>query len=83
MSPIKEVILVEGKNDTKKVKKIFPNVETFVTNRYDITKPKINVIKKINETRGIICFLDPDRVGKRIRDILIKEIPDKSEAKRS
>ena len=76
MSPIKEVILVEGKNDTKKVKKIFPNVETFETNGYDITKPKINLIKKINETRGIICFLDPDRVGKRIRDILIKEIPD-------
>ena len=76
MSAIKEVILVEGKNDTKKVKKIFPNVETFETNGYDITKPKINLIKKINETRGIICFLDPDRVGKRIRDILIKEIPD-------
>ena len=41
MSPIKEVILVEGKNDTKKVKKIFPNVETFETNGYDITKPKL------------------------------------------
>ncbi|MGL5591630.1 MAG: ribonuclease M5 [Mycoplasmoidaceae bacterium] len=75
MELIKEVILVEGKNDSKKIKKIFPNVETFETNGYDITKSKINLIKKINESRGIICFLDPDRVGKKIRDILIKEIP--------
>ncbi|MGL5246017.1 MAG: ribonuclease M5 [Mycoplasmoidaceae bacterium] len=75
MKIIKEVILVEGKNDSKKIKKIFPNIETFETNGYDITKQKINLIKKINDTRGIICFLDPDRVGKKIRDILIKEIP--------
>ncbi|MGL5640159.1 MAG: ribonuclease M5 [Mycoplasmoidaceae bacterium] len=75
MELIKEVILVEGKNDSKKIKKIFPNIETFETNGYDITKSKINLIKKINEARGIVCFLDPDRVGKRIRDILIKEIP--------
>ena len=76
MGPIKEEILVEGKNDTKEGKKIFPNVETVETNRNDITKPKINLIKKINATRGIKSFPDPDRVGKRIRDILIKEIPD-------
>lgn len=72
---IKEVILVEGKNDSKKIKKIFPNIETFETNGYDITESKINLIKKINESRGVICFLDPDRMGKKIRDILIKEIP--------
>ncbi|MGL4617156.1 MAG: ribonuclease M5 [Mycoplasmoidaceae bacterium] len=80
MKNIKEVILVEGKNDSKKIKKIFPNIETFETNGYDITESKINLIKKINETRGIICFLDPDRVGKKIRDILIKEIPNLNHA---
>ena len=67
---------MEGKDDTKKVKKIFPNVETFETNGYDITEPIINLIKKSNETRGIICFVDPDRVGKRIRDIVLTAITD-------
>ena len=75
MSRFKEVILVEGKNDTNKVKKILPNVETYETNGYDNTKPKINLIKKINVTRAIICFLDPDGVGNRTTDIFIKEIP--------
>ena len=47
MIPIKEVILGEGKNDTKKVNKIFPNVETIETNGYDITNPKIQLVHLI------------------------------------
>ncbi|MGL4647134.1 MAG: ribonuclease M5 [Mycoplasmoidaceae bacterium] len=76
----KEIILVEGKNDTQKIKRIFPNAETIETNGYDLTKDKIELIKKINSERGIICFLDPDRVGKKIRDVLIKEIPNLTHA---
>ncbi len=80
MKRIKEVVIVEGKNDSSKIKKIFPNIETFETNGFNLDKKKINLIKEINIKRGIICFLDPDDMGKKIRNILIKEFPNSKQA---
>ena len=71
---IKEVIVVEGKNDTKRLKSFF-DCETIETNGLGINKETIDYIKKINEKRGVILFLDPDTPGEKIRDRLNKEIP--------
>ena len=71
---IKEVIVVEGKNDTKRLKSFF-DCETIETNGLGISKETIDYIKEINDKRGIILFLDPDTPGEKIRDRLNKEIP--------
>ena len=69
------IIIVEGKTDTIKLKSIFPNIRTIETNGFAINQEIINLIKKSLETNDVICFLDPDGPGKKIRDIIIKNIP--------
>ena len=71
---IKEVIVVEGTNDTKRLKSFF-DVETIETHGLGLKKETIELIKKINEKRGIILFLDPDSPGEKIRNRLNSEIP--------
>lgn len=71
---IKEVIVVEGKNDTKRLKSFF-DCETIETNGLGLNKETIDYIKKINDTRGIILLLDPDTPGEKIRKRLNEEIP--------
>ncbi|QBQ08212.1 ribonuclease M5 [Spiroplasma gladiatoris] len=67
---IKQIIVVEGKSDTIKLKNIFgiDNVETIETNGLSLNNYTLELIKKINETRGVIIFTDPDGPGSRIRD---------------
>lgn len=71
---INSIVVVEGKTDTEKLKKIF-DVQTFETNGSDITKQKIELLKTINSRMGIILFLDPDQVGKKIRSQILEKIP--------
>jgi len=71
---IKEVIVVEGKNDTKRLQMYF-DCETIETHGLGLSKDTINLIKKINENRGVILFLDPDAPGEKIRNKLNSEIP--------
>jgi ribonuclease M5 len=71
---IKEVVIVEGKTDTQKLKKIF-DVQTFETNGSDINSNKIELLRIINEKTGIILFLDPDVTGKKIRSQILERIP--------
>ena len=71
---IKEVIVVEGTNDTKRLKSFF-DVETIETHGLGLKKETIELIKKINESRGVILFLDPDTSGEKIRNRLNNEIP--------
>jgi len=71
---IKEVIVVEGKNDTNKLKSYFDcdTIETHGTCLSDFT---ISLIKRLNETRGVIVFCDPDSPGDYIRNKLNEKIP--------
>lgn len=71
---IKEVIVVEGKNDTKNLKRFF-ECETIETHGLGLNKETINFIKEVNNKRGIILFLDPDSPGEKIRKRLNDEIP--------
>jgi len=65
---IKQVIIVEGKTDTEKLRQIFgPELETIETNGLNLNEQTINLIRKVNENQGIIVFTDPDGPGKRIR----------------
>ena len=66
---IKEVIVVEGKSDYTLLKS-FLDVEIIITNGSEISKQTLDLIKKANETTGIIVLTDPDYPGTRIRNII-------------
>ena len=71
---IKEVIVVEGKNDTRRLQSFF-DVETIETHGMSLNKETVELIREINVQRGIILFLDPDTPGEKIRKKLNEEIP--------
>ncbi|MDO5095492.1 MAG: ribonuclease M5 [Peptostreptococcaceae bacterium] len=63
---IKEIIVVEGKDDISAVKKAV-DAELIATNGYGLPKHIRERIKKAGESRGIIILTDPDYAGEKIR----------------
>lgn len=74
MDRIKEVIVVEGKNDTKRIQKTF-DVDCFETGGSAISKSLIDQLKELQKKRGLIIFTDPDFPGEKIRKTIINNIP--------
>ena len=74
MITIKEVIVVEGKTDVATLSNII-KAEFIVTNGFEISEETIELIKKVNETKGVILFLDPDGPGEKIRMKIMNKIP--------
>lgn len=77
MNPI---IVVEGRDDTRRLKEVFPDIETIETQGSAISEETINLIKKAHEIREVIVFTDPDYPGQRIRSIIQQAIPTVSHA---
>ncbi|HLQ70418.1 MAG TPA: ribonuclease M5 [Bacillota bacterium] len=71
---IKEVIVVEGKDDTAKIKQAI-NADTIETNGSAISKRTLEQIRHAQQKRGVIIFTDPDYPGERIRHIIDEAIP--------
>lgn len=71
---IQEVIVVEGKHDTEKLKKYF-DCETIETNGTHLGKEVMERIRYAAKTRGVIVLTDPDSPGNRIRHRIVQEIP--------
>ncbi|MBU5595679.1 ribonuclease M5 [Amphibacillus sp. MSJ-3] len=71
---IKEIIVVEGKDDTAKLKQVF-DVDTIETNGSAINQATLDQIKHAQEKRGVIIFTDPDYPGQRIRHIITNAVP--------
>lgn len=71
---IKEVIIVEGKNDTLKIKRSV-EADTIETNGSAVNKPTLDMIRHAQEKRGVIIFTDPDYPGERIRHIIAGQVP--------
>ena len=67
---IKEVIVVEGKDDISAVKKAV-DAEIIATNGFGFPKDVRERIKKAAETRAIIVLTDPDCAGEKIRKEII------------
>ncbi len=70
---IREIIIVEGKSDTQKIKEAVL-ADTIETNGSAINKETLKVIKHAQEKRGVIIFTDPDYPGERIRNIITREV---------
>ena len=71
---IKEVIVVEGRDDITRVKEAV-NADVFSTSGYGYSK-KIEDLTRIYKTRGLIILTDPDGPGLRIREALISKFPE-------
>lgn len=71
---IKEIIVVEGKSDSIKIKSAV-NADTIETNGSAINRDTLNIIRHASEKRGVIIFTDPDYPGMRIRHIIDEAIP--------
>lgn len=71
---IKEIIVVEGKDDTAAIKRAV-DADTIETSGSAINKETLKLIKHAQETRGVIVFTDPDYPGQRIRSIIKENIP--------
>lgn len=76
---IKEIIVVEGKNDTNKLKQCI-ECETIETSGTHLSKAKLKMLKEVNEQVGIIVFTDPDTPGNLIRSRIIEAIPNAKHA---
>ena len=74
MKKIKEVIVVEGKDDTTKVKQAV-DADTIESNGSAINQEIIERIRHAKEKRGVIIFTDPDAPGERIRMIISEAVP--------
>jgi ribonuclease M5 len=70
---IKEIIVVEGRDDTTAVQQAV-EADTIETNGSAINKATIAKIQLAQQTRGVIVFTDPDYPGERIRKIISEHV---------
>ena len=71
---INEFIVVEGRDDTERVKRAV-QCDTIETNGSAINESTLKVIAQAYETRGVIVLTDPDFPGDKIRNTIQKQIP--------
>ncbi|MFZ0075542.1 MAG: ribonuclease M5 [Exiguobacterium undae] len=71
---LKEVIVVEGRDDTTRLQEVF-DVDTIETNGSAVNEQTLQRIAKALERRGVIVFTDPDFPGDRIRARINERVP--------
>ncbi|WP_163102917.1 ribonuclease M5 [Peribacillus alkalitolerans] len=70
---IKEIIVVEGKDDTVAIKRAL-DADTIETNGSAVSDFTIEQIRHAQEKRGVIILTDPDYPGQRIRNIISSRV---------
>jgi len=76
---IKEVIVVEGKNDIHAVKRAV-DADCITTGGFGLSPYSLDKIQQAYVKRGIIILTDPDCAGERIRSFLNKRFPEAKHA---
>ncbi|MVX67132.1 ribonuclease M5 [Clostridium chromiireducens] len=70
---IKEVIVVEGRDDVDAVKKAI-DAEIIAVGGFGINAKVIERIKEAQKRKGVIVLTDPDFAGEKIRRIISKRV---------
>lgn len=70
---IKEVIVVEGKDDVSALKKAI-DCEVIITGGFGYPEDLIDRIKVAQKNRGVIIFTDPDFAGEKIRNYISQRV---------
>lgn len=73
MKKIKEIIVVEGKDDTVAIKRAV-NADTIETNGSAVNESIIEQVRLAQKTRGVIIFTDPDFPGQKIRNTISEQV---------
>ena len=76
---IKEIIVVEGRDDTQAVKRAV-DCETIETHGFGIKEGVWKSLDTAYRTKGLIIFTDPDHAGDTIRQKIKERYPDSKEA---
>ncbi len=76
---IKEVIVVEGKDDVSAVLRAV-EATIVITNGMGLTDERLNEIKAMAAQQGIIIFTDPDVPGTLIRNRVTEAVPNAKQA---
>ena len=71
---IKEVIVVEGRDDITAVKQAV-DAEMIAVGGFGINAKVIARIKEAQKRKGVIVLTDPDFAGEKIRKIIAKRVP--------
>ena len=71
---IREVIVVEGKNDTNVLQQYF-DCETIETHGTSLDAQTLALIRLAQQRRGVIIFTDPDHPGEYIRRRVNEAVP--------
>ncbi|MGE6632333.1 ribonuclease M5 [Bacillus sp. NPDC077027] len=71
---IKEIIVVEGRDDTARVK-LAVDADTIETNGSAIGEAVIRQVRLAQATRGVIILTDPDFPGEKIRKTIAEAVP--------
>lgn len=72
---MKELIVVEGKNDAAIVRRAFPDADVMITHGWGLSKAQTEALKTANRRRGVIILTDPDHAGELIRRRLSALLP--------
>lgn len=73
MINIKEVIVVEGRDDETAVKKAISG-DIIITHGFGITEKTFKRIEEAHKRCGVIIFTDPDHAGEQIRKRISKRV---------
>lgn len=76
---IKEVIVVEGRDDERAVHRAV-EASTIATHGFGIAQATWQLIEKAYHERGIIVFTDPDFAGEQIRKRISEKFPQAKQA---
>ncbi|GAB6093437.1 ribonuclease M5 [Furfurilactobacillus curtus] len=79
MTKLKEVLVVEGKDDTKRILQAV-EADTFETNGSALSQTMLAQLKQLQATRGIIVMTDPDFNGERLRKLISRAVPEAKHA---
>ena len=76
---IKEVIVVEGRDDTNAINRAVRAI-TIETHGFGISEGTWKKLDRAYEEKGLIIFTDPDHAGNEIRKKLLEKYPHAKEA---
>ena len=80
MKKIKEVLVVEGRSDTARLRQVLGDVDTIETNGSAINHRTLALIKQAQQLRGVIVITDPDFNGQKIRQKIMAAVPQAKQA---
>lgn len=75
MSKFKQIIVVEGRDDTKRLTEAFGAIDTIETHGSAISPATLALIQRAQQTRGVIVLTDPDFPGEKIRQTISAAVP--------